>query len=283
MDEIHRTIGINPKIESYEGFFDFEWKKTFLETIRHSLLREPGFDLARGWEAISNARQIPWLMVKCLDARMYQRLDECIPWDSRKISILRDKLVAKIEARGEKMRPALRKKIQEAIAEVDNEALEMRKEVRDQVFARREDLWDGLVKYETFHTSLWSSERMCYGSLYYGYEWFLTKCVGIKRAEPGYRWFKITKFATDFEAAFGGSIANECLQDKEIFIARLARHALVHNGGRMTDELRREPHTFWIAGDEIQINSEHTTSLYRKLASRVMKVAEHAVTLPEFK
>jgi hypothetical protein len=221
-------------------------------------------------------------MVKCLDAKAYQALDECIPWDNRKISILRDKLVAKMEARGEKMRPALRRKIQEVIVEVDKEAGEIREKVRDEVYARRQNLWDTLVKHETFYTSLWSSERMCYGSLYYGYEWFLTKCVGIKRAEPDYRWFQVKKFLADFKVAFGDVLAAECLEDPEIYIARLARHALVHNGGRLTEELQREPHTFLVVNDEIQINSEHTTSLYRKLASKVTRLAEFVVTVPEF-
>jgi hypothetical protein len=73
------------------------------------------------------------------------------------------------------------------------------------------------------------------------------------------------------------------LRDPQINLARLTRNALAHNGGRMTEELQNEEHTFVIEGDEIQINSDHTTSLYRHLASKVMKVAEHAVTLPEFK
>jgi hypothetical protein len=246
MDQIRRTIHFNPRIESYEGFFDYEWQKRLLEVVRRSVLRQPGYDLTRCWEAVSNARQMPWLMVKCLDARMYHTLDKLVPWDNRKISIMRDKLVTKIEARGGKLSHSMRKRIQEAIVGIDKEAVELRKQVRDEVFDQREDLWDGLIKHETFNTSLWSSERMSYASLYYGYEWFLTKCVSIRRREPDYRWFRMKAFVTEFEDAFGEPLANDCLRDPQINLARLTRHALVHNGGRMTTELQNENHTFVI-------------------------------------
>ena len=97
---------------------------------------------------------MPCLMVKCLDAKMYNRLDTLVPWDYRKISILRDKLVTKIETRGGKLSHSMRKKIQEAITEIDKETLELRDQVRDEVFDRREDLWDALIKHATFNTSL---------------------------------------------------------------------------------------------------------------------------------
>lgn len=282
MDHIQRTIHFNPQIESYEGFFDYEWQKQLLEVVRHSVLRQPGYDLTRCWEAVSNARQMPWLMVKCLDARMYDTLAKLVPWDNRKISIMRDRLVKKIETRGGKLSHSMRKRIQEAITEIDKEALDLREEVRDEVFDRRGDLWDALIKHDTFNTSLWSSERMSYASIYYGYEWFLTKCVSIRRREPDYRCLRWKTFVTEFEAAFGEPLASNCLRDPQINLARLTRNTLAHNGGRMTDELRNENHTFVIEGDEIQINSEHTTHLYRHLASKVLQMAELAVTLPEF-
>jgi hypothetical protein len=221
-------------------------------------------------------------MVKCLDTKMYRGLDELVPWDNRKISILRDKLVGKIEAKGERLRPMLRKKLQEAIGEIDEDALALRERVRDEVFSRNKDVWGDLIKQRAFCTSLWSSERMCYSALYYAYEWFLTACVGIKRSEPDYRWFQAAVFRRDFESAFGAVLAKDCLDDEEILIARHARNAFAHRGGRIDDKLGALPHTFEIDGDVIQVNALHTSSLYQKLRTRATQLAQTAALLPEF-
>ena len=282
MDEIQHTIQIDPRPDSYRGFFDGGWSERFLDIARASKLRKPAFDLVRNWRAVSNARQIPWLMVECLDANMCHNLQECVPWDIRKIRVLRQKIVAKLEAKDERMRPMFRRKLEESMRELEVEACEIRDEVAEDVLSRRKDLWELLLEEEQFHTSIWSSERMCYGALYYSYECFLTECVRIKRRKSDYQMRRADDFKKDIKDAFGQELANDCWSDQKVNIARLARHALVHNGGRMTSVLQKQPHNFPTQDEEIQIGARHTTELYELLKTKAYKMGESVVRMDEF-
>jgi hypothetical protein len=57
----------------------------------------------------------------------------------------------------------------------------------------------------------------------------------------------------------------------------------VHNGGRITSELKGKQHSFLVVGEEIQVNANHTTGLYRKLRDCVTELTQNAVTMPEFR
>lgn len=278
MDEIKRTIQICVKVEAYEGFFDEEWKQSFLKLVGRSKLREPGYDLIRNWEGASNARQIPWLMVRCVDEVLCKKIEELEPPDCRRIRMMRDKLIDKLQRKGEEIRHMFRKRLQAAMEEIDQEASQARDAARDQVLSGREDLWEVLIKEESFYTSLWSSERMCYGALYYSYECFLRECVRINRGEDT----KEKRLKDDFRDAFGQDLANACWSDKKIHIARLTRNALVHNGGRITSQLEKQPHNFRVEDGEIQIGAPNTTDLYKLLKERAYQLAESCVKTREF-
>jgi hypothetical protein len=280
MDDITRTIQFNPSLEAYTGFFCDEWKHCFLKTTRTSRLRDHGFDLARTWEAISNARQLPWLMAKCLDSDSCEKLDSYEPWNCRKIRILGNKLVARLEKLGERIRPMFRNRLNKAIKELGEEIDTMRSDSAARVLEKRDDIWEMLMEQHVFLTSLWGLERMSYGGLYYGYEWYLCQCLRLKTGQLQHRWE--AKSRKEFRSEFGSDLAKSCLEDAEIQLARVTRNALVHNGGRTTPELNKLSHTFIIEGGEIQINAEHTTSLFHKLKDRVIELTRVAVTLPEF-
>ena len=282
MDEIQRTIGINPELEAYQGFFDYEWKARFLETVRHSKLREPGYDLTRNWEAISNARQLPWIMVQCLDTVSCEKLHQFVPWDQRKIRIVRQKLLAKLEASGENLRPMFRKRLTQALKELDEEAEHVRDDAANCTLENRESFWEGLIDIPAFHTSLWALERMGYGSLYYSYECFVMRCLSIAQNDASYRLPRGKEINKHLRKAFGDKITEDCWLDQAIDLARVTRHALVHNGGRVTPDVQNRKHTFRIEDGEIQINAIHTTQLYERLKDRVTQLAESATLLPEF-
>lgn len=282
MDTISRTTQFNPDMDAYQGFFEVTWKHDFLMLTRTTVLREPSFNLVCSWEGLSNARQLPWLMVRSLDVFQAKELQEYKPWDQRKIGIMRHKLISRLQEQGETVRPMLRKKLERALADLDAEAGRVREEAIEQTLRKQPDLWEALLKHETFHTSLWSLERMCYGGLYYSYEWYLTQCLRIKKGDSDYRWRRVPDCFKDFEAAFGTKLTDFCLRDEEVQISRVARNALAHNGGRITPELAGKQHSFKLEGEEIQVNALHTTRLYAKLRDCVTDLTRNAVVMPEF-
>jgi hypothetical protein len=282
MPDIQRTTCVVSRVEAYKGFFDYEWQNQFMKAVRGTKIQDAGFDLTRNWEAVSNARSLPWLMVQCVEAAERKHIEEIDPLDRRKIRVLTEKLVSRMEARGEKMRPVFRGKLQEAIEEIDAEYCDTMSSVKTDVLDGRPDLWDALIEDNGFHSSLWSQERMCYGSLYYSYEWFLLKCVRIKRADADYRVRRAEDFKKDLREAFSATLAAACWSSRKIVIAREARNALAHNAGRLTERLRKQPHTFPIENGEIQVGATHTTDLYHLLKANAYDIAVAASAMPEF-
>ena len=283
MDDIKRTIQINPQQEAYKGFFCNKWKASFLDLVRDSRLREPGYDLARTWEAISNARQLPCVFAESVDKILCQSIKTTVPQGLQFIiKYFEENLIPKLNAFGEQTRPMLRTRIKQAIKEIGEEIDIASSDVAAKTIEKRANIWEGFLALDVFYTSLWGLERLCYGGLYFSYEWYLTQCLRLKRGEPEYRWYRVRGFIKDFRAAFGNTLTASCLEDDEIDIARIVRNSLAHAGGRITTELNGRQHTFRIENGEIQINAEHTTSLYHKLKDRAGELTQSAVGMPEF-
>jgi hypothetical protein len=280
MSEIQRTTFIEDRLDAYEGFFDPEWKWDFMQLIKDTKLQEIGFDLVRNWEAASNARALPWVMIKCLEVANREILEQAEPLDTKKIRFITKKLLTSIESQGEPLRNMLRKKVRQAVDTLDKEATEALQRAKSQVFASQKELWESLADVEAFHSSLWSSERTCYAALYYSYEWFLKECLGIKRSESNFRIGR--EFQKQFREAFGDSLTSMCWTDQQVNVARLARHAFAHNGGRITEELAKQPHLFRLEGDEIQVAASITTALFHFLKERALELTKAAVEMPEF-
>ena len=91
-------------------------------------------------------------------------------------------------------------------------------------------------------------------------------------------------FKQEFASAFGTDVLKRCWLDDPVAIARLARHALSHAGGRETDELRdyRPRHGFDIEGGELQVKATDTRQLFDHLKERAYVLVAKAVTIPSF-
>ena len=91
MEDIERITCVEDDLEAYQGFFDEDWGNDFMKIVRGSKLQEIGFDLACNWQATSNARSLPWLMIKCLDAQQRSQLEGIQPFSNQKIRLFRDR------------------------------------------------------------------------------------------------------------------------------------------------------------------------------------------------
>jgi hypothetical protein len=283
MDELHHKIQVNPHADAYKGFFEEDWRQHFQDLIRESKISEAGFTLTKHWWAISNARQMPLIFVDSVDQVMCNKIDSLEPNVCKIVKYLSDNIISLLEADNVKVRPMLHKSIKKAIKTVSENIYQIKEHVSEEVISRRDNLWDGLIDLPPFHTSLWSLERLCYAGLYYIYEWFLTECVRTKLNKPEYCWYGTKQFTSKFRELFGDVLTNECWLDNKVDLARETRHALVHNGGKLTKNMRERNHPFAIENGEIQINAEHTTELYKELKSRVNQLVEAAIRMPEFK
>jgi hypothetical protein len=278
-ESIRRT-GVDSRLESYQGFFDDSWRADFLDTVRATKLREVAFDLVRNWEAASNVRSLPWKMMYGLEEKRHRQIEE-EPFELRKIRNLKERLVGRLKASGVTVRPLLEKQLQNAIDDLDREWVASIRQLKDELHAQPDDVWGALLGTKDFHSSLWGSERMCYGSVYYSYEWFLKESVRIYQDRNGYR-IDPRHFRADFNAAFGPTLTSQCWTDPAVNITRFTRSALAHNAGRMTAELAAANHSFLVEGDEIQIAALDTTNLFNLLKLKAMALAIAAASAREF-
>lgn len=76
-----------------------------------------------------------------------------------------------------------------------------------------ETFWNNLLAVDEFGLGLWKSEESAYITLYYGYEDFLTRVLGIAMNDPNYRWYRIKEFKAQFETTIGPKLKKDCLDD----------------------------------------------------------------------
>lgn len=273
--------GFDTRLESYAPFYDETWNDEFMKLVIGTELASAAFDMARSWRAASDARSLPWLMARCFDAFISSIITTSEPLERVFIREVATRLIRRLQDTGEKVRPMLVHKIEEACADSEAQAQRAMERARDNQRQLIQSTWNINIQQDDVKRSLWSSERTNYCSLYYNYEFFLGECVRIKKRLDRYRVVP-GQFKDDFEAAFGTSLLEQCWSDRDVNLARLARHAIVHAGGRETNELRSQKHPFEVQGKEIQIFAPETTTLYGLLKERVILIANTAVAMPEF-
>ena len=147
-----------------------------------------------------------------------------------------------------------------------------------------DELWEEYIKLPAFYLGLWGSQRIGFVSIYNAYDNFVVEMVKVALSPPRCR-SSDSGFNNLFASAFGEPLKAKCWTDGRLNIARAARHALSHAGGRVTKELAdlRPKHDFVLEEGRIQITPDKTKELYGLLKDCVYALSEEAVTMPEFK
>ena len=93
---------------------------------------------------------------------------------------------------------------------------------------------------------------------------------------------QMDEFRKGLGTAFREDIADPCWFHSEINVARLMRHALSHNGGRQTEDLKKLKHGIKLIGEDLQIVPENNHRMLRRLRKAVEKVIEVTRDDPKF-
>lgn len=80
----------------------------------------------------------------------------------------------------------------------------------------------------------------------------------------------------------GVDVFSPCWAHHEINIARLVRHALSHNGGRETLDLKKQNHRIELIGNELQIVPRDNLRMLEYLQKAVDELVRVTVTHPKF-
>lgn len=97
MADLSKNIRVDDDLNEYRGFFDHQWSKDFLDTIRPTKLSPVGFDLVAAWKGISEARRFPWLMIQAVNAAVEGSLNLATPFSSQVLNELLYRVTAGLE------------------------------------------------------------------------------------------------------------------------------------------------------------------------------------------
>jgi hypothetical protein len=171
----------------------------------------------------------------------------------------------------------------ELLANIQRLREQVKQKVRDSAPPfDRQKLWEAYLSVGEIPWALWASQRLAYGSLYYGYENFLQRAIELGKGDDEYRAYNPAELKRDFTALFGAAMATECLDDPDIEIARRVRNALTHDGGRESVKLHALHHGIRISDGQLHIFPEDVQKLFGLLKERVLKVANAAKSVSAF-
>jgi len=150
------------------------------------------------------------------------------------------------------------------------------------------EIWNDFLKHRAFALGVWGSQVQGYSQVFFHYEHFLTRCIeGMESSLPDREKTKglhlAANFTKAFEKHFGQPAAQEFVTDIKVDEARLARHALAHNGGLLTGKLKGITHSFDVdpASGQILIMPLDVANLYHYLKDKVSSLCSMLVTKAE--
>lgn len=261
-----KTITHDPQIGSYLSFFDHAWARRFSDLVSGSKLDEPAMALLVNWKAAANTHLMPWLMITNLTsfAKAYAKNHETLS------EVALGRIARHLtEAMRDSLSNMKRMRLGEEILTLGAKLKTSRENYDADMDPQQ--LFEEYLASPGGHElqlSLWGTQRLVYGSIYYSYEHFVTCCVGHLLKEPDYRSNSGKKLVEDAKRALSPKAFSYCIGDESVQIARLVRNVLAHHGGKESDELKQKPHGIHVADGELQVMPIHVRGLFEMLKDR---------------
>jgi hypothetical protein len=274
-NEPSTKVVFDKRFDSYQSFFDHDWAARFGKLSDKSKLQLPAFDLTRDWKGIAVATRMPWLMVESVKSFHGGFTKTNPPFHTRLAKMFGEYVTNKSQLSN--MR---KKELVEIVGQLGADV--QRDMARSGPAFDPQTLWQDYLGVSEFGLALWNAQRIAYGAIYYAYENFLQRVVAVGRRDESYRAMNIGELRNGLESLLGAALTLQSLDDPEIEIARLARNALTHDGGRISEKLRAKPHGITVEGDELQIMPHDTRRLFDLLKGRATEILETAASLPDF-
>jgi len=273
------TTRFSEALDAYKGFFDHEWFKNLhdmaLSSNENRAFAEIILELGATWKGISNARQMPWLMMENFKNFASSFINSHTPIPIQILNKLVNRIAIDTEKKYFSLNAKQRNDLCSVIREIETDTVQSIK--NDPFVLDIEQLWNDLINIPGFSMSLWMSEVNSYGAIYFAYEDFLLKSLkGSLKIEH----LKAGKIPALLKKMLGKNIMENCWNEEPIEIARLIRHAILHRGRKLTTELEKFKSKLILEdNDEVVILACDTTNLYNLLKERVTIFSEEFIKL----
>jgi hypothetical protein len=275
-----RQIYTDPDINAYQGYMPDDWGEKVIGPIPEgTVLERLLLDLAVSWRSASYTAQMPATSIRAMHAAALGRSKFVSPDSS--IVGYSDAILAQLSRRVPEL--VENRRLRSTLCE---ELVRIAAEFRDRAAAAKKDypvepIWAEFMNDVAFRISLWASQRVAYVAFYNAYEAFLVDCLKVGTGRSQLRSTDKKVFNEVLRTGLSTDISGPCWHQHEINIARLVRHALSHNGGRETEDLKKHKHGVMVIGEQLQILPEDNHRMLRRLRSAVEEVI--AVTASDSK
>jgi hypothetical protein len=267
MDPQDRFYRASMNLDDYATFFDHEWARVFLDNADKYGLSDSAMNLCEAWKSAANNARLPWLMVTSmatLAASFQQRKPYSVDFTAAVADHLGRGLTPPLTLNQMLSVRAIAQKLDEDMVRTMNE---------QPAAIDSNSIWRELIETSEFGISILASQRLALAALYYGYEDFVLSCYTAKEGISEFSEYRInSKFPVELTSTFGSTLAHEIWSSEGVAIARKVRHAIAHNGGRITSELRKMQHGYEIIDDRIQITAAHTRTTFELLKPLATKL-----------
>ena len=288
-DETIETVVIDPRLSSYNGFFDLKWAERILTAVEGSLLKPAVNSLVVAWRSTNGSHRLPSLIVQSLqrfaDAEPTAQLQARALYAERLAHDIAEKLEARMQYG---LNFDQRRSLRRAVAKIEQETFEAAKLVRLRVKFDCEGYWKQIADEPEFRFCLIGTQGLNYGGLFFDYEDFLASVIRTKKLDFD---SKKKQIGDALAKHLGEPLRAYCWADPEVDVAMQIRHALVHNGGRYRsdrldayasrfvhvgrgDELELKGEQFLVMNGKIQISPRNTSHLFEVLKERVSKIVD---------
>lgn len=258
------NIRIDPDLDSYKGFHDHAWTRQLEKSFSNTRLYRPFFELAASWKGVSNARRLPWLMMQHLKVSLESFASYQAPIPIQTLRQLTDRIVKGCEKTGLYLLARDRQALASEVREIETDLTESLKNKPFKIDITK--AWSEYIDSEEFSLSLWMSEVQAYAGVYFAYENFLIQCLKVAANLQTLRTRDLPEIMSKL---LGDELLKRCWEDEPIELARLIRHAIVHNGRKITKPLEKFREKLLLEEDEIVIMAYQTTELYQFLKNRL--------------
>ncbi len=282
-DIITFNLFIDDHLESYKTFFDHEWADRILTETDGTGLYDIAVDLCVNWKSAVNMHVLPWFVVQSMSNVAEGMASAIEPVPVVAVKLWASEVEKEMEGHLNRMG---RKKLRELVHKSSQRAANVRESLPPLLPA--EVAWKAFLDRDQagsheFHLAVWGSQRLCYGALYHAYECFLTRCVGRFQRNEDYRVYSAKALGKDLAAAFGKDIAEDCLEQGPVVMAREVRNTLAHNGGRANANVAAKLHGVRIEEGLLHLMPADNKDLFDMLKVRAENVAMKALAVPHIR
>jgi hypothetical protein len=225
-DEILGHYSIEETRSEYADMISPDWCKDFAAALKNSPeIKDAGNDLMVQWRAATRVGDFPAVMMSMFSAFASSSLRTQPP--ATMLPMLAEAWGAAFRSHA----PSLVKgTLFNTVMRATKESVRNKVEVvtRKGLAAVSTDaIWAAYVAEPAFRFRVWSTMQVCAVAVYNAYDGFLFRCTDGEEGRIGDR----------VKRRYGAELYQELFQLRDIQIARVLRHSISHNRGRMTEEL----------------------------------------------